>query len=114
MTIIGRRGGKSVYIPNSRNTMANRAAKQLEAHARAQGEKYSNALQVDAPMFYFWHNQGGSIPCSCTSKRRFSYPQPINPGEKESDFVGEMLLVFFSVGNDLRNIRQRFCFLLFP
>lgn len=91
MTIIGRRGGTKVYIPNSRNTMATRAAKQLEAHARAQGEKYSNALQVDAPMFYFWHNQGGSVPCSCMSKNRFAYAKPINPGEKDEPYSGELL-----------------------
>lgn len=85
MVTIGRRGGTKVYIPNSRNTMAERAARQLEAHAKAQGEKYSNALQVDAPSFYFWHDHGGSIPCSCMSKKRFKYPQPINPGEMEEE-----------------------------
>lgn len=85
MVTIGRRGGAKVYMPSNRRTMHERANKQLEAHAIAKGEQYSNALQVDAPDFIFWHNHGGSIPCSCSNKNRFGYQQPIDPGEDAAE-----------------------------
>lgn len=80
MTFFGRKPTTKVAIPNNR-LMYKRANRQLEGYATVKAEHFENSLGVDAPLFYFWHNSSGSIPCSCTATRH-SANNDIEIGEK--------------------------------
>ena len=67
MVTFGRPSGKRPGTPNNKN-MATRANTQLEAIAVSKAAQYTTALGVDAPFFYFWHKDNGSIPCSCVAE----------------------------------------------
>lgn len=76
---IGRKPFTRVGIPNNRY-MPNRANAHLENYAISKAEHFETSLKVDAPRFYFWNKQLGSIPCSCTAANK-SYNLDIEPGE---------------------------------
>lgn len=87
---IGRRPAKKVIVPNNR-TMHARANVQLENHAKARAEHFTESLKVDAPWFYFWSKTKGAIPCSCTAKRE-GFNTGVNPG-------GENQTTYTTVGS---------------
>lgn len=76
---IGRGNSTQIFRPNSSNTMFSRAQAQVEGHARAHAERYSNALNVDGPNMVFWVNRDGSVPCSCRAGRAEAPDSDINP-----------------------------------
>lgn len=82
MTSFGRKSTTRVGIPNNR-LLTKRANVQLEGYAHAKAEHFTNSLGVDAPLFYFWHKENGSVPCSCIAART-SANRDVNIGGENS------------------------------
>lgn len=86
MTSFGRKPTTKVAIPNNR-LLYKRANRQLEGYAAVKAEHFENSLGVDAPLFYFWHSNPGSIPCSCVTDRNSANSDIEVGGENKKQVV---------------------------